>query len=122
MMLSGLSDVVQYTVESGDTLSSIADQYGTTWQQIADDNSIDDPNVIQPGQILNINTSDTSANASTVPVKVQTQSAIAQTATTKSNMTTWYVVGGLSILAGAVWFMKNKAKNRIGKKKGNYEK
>ncbi len=43
-----------YVVKKGDTLSGIAKQYGTTYQQIAKDNGISNPNVIQVGQKLNI--------------------------------------------------------------------
>lgn len=41
-----------YTVQSGDTLSGIAAQYGTTWQHLAELNGLADPNVIYPGQVL----------------------------------------------------------------------
>ena len=41
-----------YTVKSGDTLSSIAKKYGTTYQKIAKDNNISNPNKIYPGQKL----------------------------------------------------------------------
>jgi LysM repeat protein/GH25 family lysozyme M1 (1,4-beta-N-acetylmuramidase) len=44
-----------YTVKSGDTLSGIAAKYGTTYQKIAADNGIADPNKIYPGQVLKIN-------------------------------------------------------------------
>jgi len=48
-----------YTVESGDTLSKIAkDQYGkaSKWRAIYDANrdQLDDPDLIQPGQVLQI--------------------------------------------------------------------
>lgn len=43
-----------YTVRSGDTLSGIAAQYGTTYQQLAARNNIPDPNKIYPGQTLKI--------------------------------------------------------------------
>ncbi len=46
--------VQTYTVKSGDTLSGIASRYGTTYQKIAADNKIADPNKIYPGQVLNI--------------------------------------------------------------------
>jgi len=45
---------ITYTVKSGDTLSYIADMYGTTYQHIADINGIKDPNVIYVGQVLKI--------------------------------------------------------------------
>ena len=43
-----------YTVKSGDTLSSIASKYGTTYQELARINSISNPNKIYPGQVLKI--------------------------------------------------------------------
>lgn len=46
---------VTYTVKSGDTLSGIAAKYGTTYQKIAADNGIKNPNLIYPGQVLTIN-------------------------------------------------------------------
>lgn len=41
-----------YIVKAGDTLSSIAKRYGTTYQKIAKDNGISNPNKIYPGQKL----------------------------------------------------------------------
>lgn len=49
------SNVTTYTVKSGDTLSGIASKFGTTYQKIAADNNISNPNVIYPGQVLKIN-------------------------------------------------------------------
>lgn len=46
---------VTYTVKSGDTLSGIAAKFGTTYQKIAADNGIANPNIIHPGQVLRIN-------------------------------------------------------------------
>lgn len=43
-----------YTVKSGDTLSAIAQKYGTTYQELAGKNGIADPNKIYPGQVLRI--------------------------------------------------------------------
>lgn len=45
---------VYYTVQSGDTLSGIASQYGTTYQAIAALNGLDNPNLIYPGQTLRV--------------------------------------------------------------------
>ena len=44
-----------YTVVKGDTLSGIAAKYGTTYQEIANENGIRNPNLIYPGQQLVIN-------------------------------------------------------------------
>lgn len=41
---------VTYTVKAGDTLSSIAQKYGTTYQELARKNNILDPNLIYVGQ------------------------------------------------------------------------
>lgn len=48
------STTITYTVKKGDTLSSIAKKYGTTYQKIAKDNGIKNPNVISVGQKLKI--------------------------------------------------------------------
>ena len=45
---------ITYTVKKGDTLSAIAQKYGTTYQKIAKDNGIDNPNYIKVGQKLKI--------------------------------------------------------------------
>lgn len=45
------SDVV-YVVKAGDTLSAIASKHGTTYQKIAADNNIMNPNIIYIGQRL----------------------------------------------------------------------
>lgn len=44
--------VITYTVKAGDTLSDIASKYGTTYQKIAKDNNIANPNKIYAGQKL----------------------------------------------------------------------
>lgn len=41
-----------YVVQKGDTLSGIANKYNTTYQKIASDNNIANPNLIQVGQKL----------------------------------------------------------------------
>lgn len=46
--------VVYYTVQSGDTLSRIAQRYNTTYKYLADLNGIANPNLIYPGQVLRI--------------------------------------------------------------------
>jgi GH25 family lysozyme M1 (1,4-beta-N-acetylmuramidase)/LysM repeat protein len=50
----GTSSGTWYTVRSGDSLSSIAAQYGTTYQNIARMNGISNPNLIYPGQNLRV--------------------------------------------------------------------
>lgn len=48
------STYIVYTVQRGDTLSKIASRYGTTYQKIAKDNGISNPNLIYAGQVLKI--------------------------------------------------------------------
>lgn len=43
-----------YTVRAGDTLSSIAARFGTSYQSLASINGITDPNVIEVGQVLRL--------------------------------------------------------------------
>ena len=43
-----------YTVKSGDTLSGIASVYGTTWQELAELNNIEDPRRLRVGQELKL--------------------------------------------------------------------
>lgn len=43
-----------YTVVAGDTLSGIAQRYGTSWQTLAGLNGISNPNVIYPGQKIKL--------------------------------------------------------------------
>lgn len=48
------SQTQTYTVQSGDTLDSIANRYGTTINAICQANEIADPNMIRVGQVLAI--------------------------------------------------------------------
>lgn len=49
---------IQYTVEAGDTLSKLGRRFNTTWAKIASDNSLSNPNIIKPGDVLTINLPD----------------------------------------------------------------
>ena len=72
-----------YTVKKGDTLSAIAKQYGTTYQEIAKANGISDPNKIYVGQTLNIGGNDSSASQTTTskPATATSTPAASNTAT-----------------------------------------
>lgn len=50
---------VFYTVETGDTLSIIAQKYGTTVQELVSINNISNPNLIYPGQQIRVLTNST---------------------------------------------------------------
>lgn len=49
---SGKVTATYYTVKPGDTLSKIASSFGTTYQYLAEINSIQNPDLIHPGQTL----------------------------------------------------------------------
>lgn len=51
---SGGGDIVYYTVQPGDTLSSIAQKFGTTVQQLCEWNHITNPDQIYVGQVLRV--------------------------------------------------------------------
>ena len=53
------TDTIDYTVQRGDTLSQIANRYGTTVQELVDINNIRNPNLIYPGEKLRILTNST---------------------------------------------------------------
>ncbi|MEY8441159.1 LysM peptidoglycan-binding domain-containing protein [Lactobacillaceae bacterium 24-114] len=53
-----------YTVQSGDTLSGIASQFGTTYEAIASLNNISNPNLIQVGQVLRLSAGSNSSSNS----------------------------------------------------------
>lgn len=43
-----------YTVRAGDSLWTIAQRFGTTWQELARKNGLDDPDMLRIGQVLRI--------------------------------------------------------------------
>lgn len=49
-------ETIRYTIKKGDTLSQIANRYGTTVAELAGINQIANPNLIYPGQIITIPT------------------------------------------------------------------
>ena len=53
------TETVFYTVQSGDTLSKIANKYGTTVQELVNINNLANPNLIYPGEVLRISTNST---------------------------------------------------------------
>lgn len=65
---SNSNDIV-YTVVKGDTLSGIANKYGTTYQKLAEYNGISNPNLILVGQKIKIPNSNSSSSSITYVVK-----------------------------------------------------
>ncbi len=51
---AGGIDAQVYTVQKGDTLSTIASMYGTSWKKLAEFNGLSDPNKLRVGQELRI--------------------------------------------------------------------
>lgn len=80
-----------YTVKSGDTLSSIASKYGTTYQELARINGISNPNKIYPGQVLKIGGGSSISSTEYYMVKSgDTLSAIAKKyGTTVNQLASW---------------------------------
>ena len=74
------SNYIEYVVKRGDTLSAIAQKYNTTYQKIAKDNNISNPNLIYPNQKLKIYKSVSSETNETIYIvkRGDTLSAIAQ--------------------------------------------
>lgn len=74
-----------YTVKKGDTLSAIAQKYGTTYQAIAKANGISDPNKIYAGQTLKIGSSGSSSTSTSKATT--TKATTPKTTTTKASTT-----------------------------------
>ena len=65
-----------HTVMNGDTLNGIATSHGTTWQALAQHNSIANPHWIYPGQTICLpNTNTASAQSKTTSAQFKTISA-----------------------------------------------
>lgn len=62
---SSSSNPTTYTVQSGDTLSGIAQKFGVTVQELCDWNNISNPNYIYVGEVLRVsgNTGSTSSSS-----------------------------------------------------------
>lgn len=76
-----------YTVVAGDTLSGIASRYGTTYQELARINNIDNPNLIYAGQVIKIPTSGTNSTSNVITYTVKSGDTLSSIAS-KYN-TTW---------------------------------
>lgn len=72
------TNYITYRVKKGDTLSKIANKYGTTYQKLASYNGISNPNRINVGQVIKIPTSSTSKTTTYTVKSGDTLSAIAK--------------------------------------------
>lgn len=73
LSIAGVADASTVTVQSGDTVSAIAQANGTTVSQIEKDNNLSNVNLIFVGDKLQVNTPAVKEEASEAPAKVQTQ-------------------------------------------------
>ncbi len=62
-----------YTIKKGDTLGGIAAKYGTTYQQLAKDNNISNPNRIYAGQTIKVPGGSSSKKSSSSGLKYKAQ-------------------------------------------------
>ena len=86
-----------YTVVAGDTLSGIAQRFGTTWQTLQALNGLANPNLITVGQVLKVTGSASAPIARTVTVKSgDTLSGIAA-----ANGTDWATLQRINGIANA---------------------
>ena len=54
LIIPNNNNLSQYTIQSGDSLAKIAQNYGTTVQEIVKTNNIDNPNLIRIGQVITV--------------------------------------------------------------------
>ena len=67
--------MAKYTVQKGDTLSAIGRKYGVSYQDIAEQNGIKNPDLIYAGQTLTINTPEQKPAATTATATPTTPTA-----------------------------------------------
>lgn len=92
-----------HTVRSGETLSGIAVQYGTTVKAIQDLNNIKNANVIQIGQVLRLPTGSTSSSNTTAGRRLELRSvSLFANATTNTVANT---------ITGSFWIWNNQVSN-----------
>ena len=72
---SDASDIITYTVQSGDTLGKITQDYGTTAEKLAAYNGIEDPDYMQAGWTLKIPPEDYEIPASSTTSEESDESA-----------------------------------------------
>ena len=81
-----------YTVKKGDTLSSIAKKYGTTWQTLAKENNLSNPNYLKVGQKIKIPTKSNAAKSQTKTVTYTVKKGDTLSSIAKKYGTTWQAI------------------------------
>ena len=66
---SSAGDTQTHIVQSGDTLSAIASNWGTNWQELARQNSLSNPNMIYTGQVIRFTGGQSGATARSYTVR-----------------------------------------------------
>ena len=110
-----------YTVKKGDTLSAIAKQYGTTYQEIAKANGISNPNLIYAGQTLNIggtNADETTGTKETTTAPTTIPSTSTATPETEQNKGFQY---GEYKPSNAVSQAQQMLNQQLSQKPGDYQ-
>lgn len=92
---------IYVTVAKGDSLSKIANAQGTTWKRLFDANeTIADPNVINPGDTIRIPAADEQLASRAVP---KPQVAAAKVATKRSSSQRVASTPAPAVASGSVW-------------------
>ena len=81
---SGNGGSISYTVQSGDTLSTIAEEYGVTVEELVEWNNISNPDDIYVGEVLKIYTNDSndSGDGGSISYTVQSGDTLTSIAAT----------------------------------------
>lgn len=111
-----------YTVKKGDTLSAIAKKYGTTYQEIAKNNGISNPNLIYAGQTLNIggNTSKNNTKNDTPKNNNKNNNPTATPTNTSSNININGVDQSLTDTMNSSYSQSDDVKNKYQEADNNY--
>lgn len=97
---------VEHTIVAGETLAAVAETYQTTWQRLYAKNlQLSDPNVINPGEILQIPDASEELKDRALPVQPKSEPV----ATRPKQTTSRGSVAGNSYTAGyCTWYAKNR--------------
>lgn len=98
---------VTYTVQVGDTLSSIALRFNTTYQEIALLNGLSNPNLISAGQVLIIRKGSATATATPTTAPSPTKTGTPATALPGGFKTPTPIVSGTQVPANAANRLQN---------------
>ena len=100
---------VEYRVQSGDTLWSIASKFGLSMARLQEYNSISNAAYIRVGQLLKIptSTSEVVAEAASTPTASATPEPVVKTYTIKSGDTLWGIARKLGVSSTALAELNN---------------